>query len=384
MRGHIRPRGQGSWELKYDLGTDPLTGKRRTRFKTVHGTKRDAQTELTRLLNDKNQGTYIEPSKLTLSKFLEQWLEDYAKPHTAPTTYERWEEIVNKHLSPALGVIPLKDLSPLHIQGYYADALANGRRNGKGGLSAQTVKHHHRLLYQALKQAVSWRILAQNPAAAVNSPKPEAKEIQFLSKAELATLIKAAKGTRLYAPVMTAATTGLRRGELLALRWQDIDLDRGILTVNQSLEQTKAGLRFKPPKTKKGRRSITLPGITLETLRDHKAAQLRERMAMGLGRDADDMVFARHDGSWINPRNFSKEFSRLVKRSEVNPVSLHGLRHTHISHLLMDGVHVKVVSERAGHAAVSVTLDRYSHVIPNMQEDAAIIVDEGLREALKP
>ncbi len=345
MSGHIRRQGKGSWELKYDLGTDPVTGKRRTRYRTFKGTKREAEKELTRLLNEKNQGAYIEPSKMTLAEYLDYWLENYAQGAAGAKTRERWTEIIQKHLVPAMGAIPLKELAPLHIQGHYTKALEKGRRGGKGGLSAQTIKHHHAVLFQSLKQAVAWRLLAINPAGAVTPPKIEAREIEFLTREELAELLNGANGTPLHTPLLVLATTGLRRGELLALRWTDVDLDRGLLTVNQSLEETKDGLRFKSPKTTKGRRSITLPQMTGAALH-------------------------------------AQAFKRLVGKLKTKPVTLHGLRHTHISHLLMDGVHVKVVSERAGHSNVSITLDRYSHVIPNMQEDAAMIVDTQLRELL--
>ncbi len=383
MAGHIRRQGKGSWEIKYELPRCSATGKRRSRHVTFRGTKREAQVELRRLLHEQDQGVHVEPHKLTVAEYLEHWLETYARPNVAPTTCQRWASMIRVHLAPAFRTVLLKDLSPIDVQSHYTRALASGRHDGTGGLSAQTVKHHHRLLSQALKQAVRWRLLSRNPASDVKAPSPEYREIEFLDKQELTIFLKSAQGSRNYAPILLAATTGMRRGEILGLRWKDVDLNRATLTVNQSLEQTRAGgLRFKPPKTKRGRRSLILPQLTVEALQLHRIWQMEERLLLGLGRHAADLVFAGLDGGPIRPDTFSKAFERLVALSGVRRITLHGLRHTHISHLLMDGVHVKVVSERAGHASVSVTLDRYAHVIPTMQEDAAALVDQHLREAL--
>lgn len=199
---------------------------------------------------------------------------------------------------------------------------------------------------------------------------------------DLHTLLKTARPTRSYPAILLAATTGMRRGEVLGLRWLDLDLATGILTVNHTLEETKAGLTLKEPKTKRSRRNITLPALMVDALRSHKAAQAQERLMLGLGRDKNGYVFAALDGGPIRPRNFSKEFSRIVERAGVRRVSLHSLRHTHASQLLRDGVHVKVVSERLGHSTVSITLDVYAHTIPNMQADAAARIDAALAGVL--
>ncbi len=383
-RGMIRRRGRSSWEIRVDAGRDPLTGKRRLRYKTVRGGKRDAQKELTRLLHELDDGVDIEPNRMTVAEYLEHWLDAAAKPAVSRKTFERYAEIVRTQLIPALGHIKLAKLKPLHIQEAHSRALENGRRDGRGGLSAQTVKHHHRILSQALRQAVRWQLLARNPAEAVDPPSPARREMLVLDEAELAKLLRAAEGTRLYVPILVAATTGLRRGELLALHWRDVDLDRGTLAVTQSLEQTRDGLRFKGPKTARGRRTVTLPGITVDALRAHKVRQLEERLMMGAGYCDRGLVFARHDGNPLSPRAFSKEFSRLVESVDDIPrVTLHGLRHTHITHLLRANINPKVAAERAGHASVAITLDIYSHAVPGLQEDAAARVDEALRTALK-
>jgi integrase len=239
------------------------------------------------------------------------------------------------------------------------------------------------VLSAALKRARALRLIVTNPAEDVKRPKVERQEIAYLEPSDAAKLLQAAAGLRLRAPIFIALATGLRRGELLALRWPDLDLDRGSLTVARALEQTKEGLRFKTPKTKRSRRTITLSPSAVELLLNHKAQQAKERLALGLGRDNRGLVFTLLDGSVMNPKSFSKEFARLVKKTEIRRVTFHGLRHTHFTNLLREGVHPKIASERAGHASVAITMDVYSHAIPSLQEDAALRIDGALRRLLE-
>ena len=368
--------------MKYDIGADPVTGRRRIKYCTVRGAKRDAQRELRRRLEAVDQGCHADPGKLTVGDWLTKWL-DLARTEVSPKTAERYAEIVDKHLVPALGALPLGKMQAVHVEAYYATALKEGRRDGTGGLSAQTVRHHDRVLNVAMKRARALKLIAVNPIEDVTRPKVEREEIEYLDPSDARKLLRAAAGTRLHAPIFLALATGIRRGELLALRWSDLDLDRGNLTVAQAIEQTKAGLRFKLPKTKQSRRVIALSPSVVDLLRAHKVQQARERLALGLGKDDLGLVFTRLDGSIINPRNFSKEFSRLVARADIRSVSLHGLRHTHFTNLLREGVHPKIASERAGHASVAITMDIYSHAVPGLQEDAALRIDSALRQLLE-
>ncbi len=381
MKGHIRARGAGSWELKYDIGRDPLTGRRVSKYATVHGAKRDAQRELRRLLKTVDDGMHSDPGRLTVADWLNQWL-DEARYSVSPKTLERYREIVEKHLVPNLGALPLGKLQPMHIQNYYTKALASGRCDGKGGLAPQTVRHHDRVLNVALKRARSLRLIPGNPVDDVKRPMVERREVEVMEPDEAAALLRTADGTRLHTSIFLALGTGVRRGELLALRWSDIDTEKRTLTVNQSLEQTKDGLRFKAPKTKRSRRTIALSPSVVEVLQAHKVRQLEERVSLGLGRNQSGLVFTRHDGAPINPRNFSKEFTRIVKRAGIRPVTFHGLRHTHLTNLLLAGVHPKIAIERAGHASIATTMDIYSHAVPGLQEDAAMRIDAALRTAL--
>ena len=382
-QGHIRQRGQQSWELKFDLGRDPVTGKRISRYVNFRGPKREAQAELNRLLNSRNEGTYVDPTKMTVADYLEHWLTVYVDRQLAAKTAARHRGIIQHQIVTHLGNVPMRKLTAVHIEAFEAnlqrEGYVKGRRRGQG-LTAQTVLHVHRTLSQALAHAVKTGVLFKNPAEQVKPPRPPSREIAILTKPEVATLLHAAEQTWLYLPVLIGVTTGMRRGELLGLRWSDIDLKAARLTVNQSLERVKGKSVFKSPKTTTSRRTITLPALTIEALKEHRATQAAERLRLGLGKP--ELVFSHTDGSPMDPDTISKGFDRLIKASGVRRITFHGLRHTHISHQLMDGVHVKIVSERAGHASVSTTLSVYAAFIPNMQADAAAGVDKWLRQEL--
>jgi integrase len=239
--------------------------------------------------------------------------------------------------------------------------------------------HFHRLLQKALSQAVRWQLLARNPASAVEPPRPQRQQMRALDETETATLLKLVEDTRLYMPTLLAITGGFRRGEILALRWQDVDLQTGRAVISRSLEDTKESVRVKSPKTERGRRTVVLPGFTLDALRTHRAQQAARRLAAGPAYDDNDLICAREDGSFWPPDTFTTLFAARVRTSGLAHFRFHDLRHTHATQLLKQGVHPKIVSERLGHSNIGITLDTYSHVLPGMQEDAIGIFDSHLR-----
>ncbi|TPM11532.1 site-specific integrase [Mesorhizobium sp. B2-3-11] len=384
MRGNITRRGKTSWRIKFDLGTDPVTGKRLTQVATIRGTKKEAEAELNRRLHQVDEGTFVERSVATVAEYCRHWIKTIAPAKASAKTLERYGEIVEQHIIPRLGTTALQKLDGSKIDEFYQHLRTAGRRDGKGGLAPQTVQHIHRLLSQIMSSAVKARKLRQSPMAAVQTtPKVRREEIQVLDDAELQALLRHLKGRSLYMPVMTAASTGMRRGEVLALRWKDIDLDRATLQVAQVVEETKAGLAIKEPKTDRSRRTIALPARLVVELRRHRKELAEQRLKLGLGKDDKDLVFPTYDGRMRTPRPFSKEFAREAEAAGVPHVTFHGLRHTHITHLLRSGVPVHVVSARAGHANPSVTLNIYAHMLPGQQEGAAAVVDIALRSALE-
>ena len=230
MKGHITQRSNGSYAIVLDIGADPITGKRKQKWTTVRGGKRDAERELNRMLNQINTGVYVEPAKLSVAEYLDRWLKDYAETHVSGKTLDGYRGIIDHHLKPAFGQIPLARLQPLQIQAHYSKSLKiGGRKDGReGGLSPQTVLHHHRLIHGALKLAVRWELLARNPADAVQPPKVREREVHAIDETAAVELLDAATGTRVQLPILLAISCGLRRGEILAVRWSDLDwLQRG-------------------------------------------------------------------------------------------------------------------------------------------------------------
>jgi integrase len=381
--GHIRERSPGSFEVRYALGTDAATGKRRITTVTVRGSRKDAEKELRRLLRAVDTGEHVDPTRITVRQWLATWL-DAVRAEVVPKSAERYGEIVNNFLVPALGNLPLAKLAPVHIQDAYNAWATGGRRDGKlGGLSPRTRRHIHRILSAALARAVEQQLVARNACDAFKKrlPKVERHEMATLSAEQTQRLLDAIWHTRVYWPALIALATGMRRGEILALRWRNVDLDRGNLFVVESLEQTKVGLRAKAPKSEKAR-AITLPAFAIEELRRLKREQAEELLKLGVRQLGDTLLCARADGEPMQPRSLTHEFTRLVGRVKSIPrVRFHDLRHTHATQLLLAGVHPKVAQERLGHSTISVTLDLYSHVTATMQEDAAAKIDAAFRGA---
>jgi integrase len=361
---------------------DPVTEERRRRWHSFAGTKREAQIECARLVSDAQGGITIDPSRETLGAFLGRWL-DHMKGQVAPRTHERYSEICRKNLAPLLGGLKLTKLQPVQISQAYAKALASGRRDGSGGLSAHTVTHMHRVLKQALGQAVRWQLLGRNPADAVKPPRVERAKMTTYDLAQTADLITALQGSRMLIPAMLAALCGLRRGEIAALKWRNADLALGRLMVVESAEQTRQGVRYKPPKSGRGR-TVALPATVIAELQSHRLRQAEELLRVGVRQRDDGFVVAQADGSPMRPHSLGQEWVRFLARTPALPrIRFHDLRHAHATHMLASGVHPKVASERLGHSKIGITLDLYSHVIPGMQEDAAARVDAALQAALR-
>ncbi len=383
MTGSLKKRSENSWTIVLYLGRDATTGKKKYSWRTVHGNKKDAERELNRLLHELDTGAYMEPSRLRVGEYLDKWLRDYAATNVSGKTYERYEDIVRNHLKPALGHHLLTKLQPLHVQAHYSESLKSGRKDGReGGLSAQTIVHHHGVLREALNRAVKWGLVARNVADAVEPPRPEKQEMVAIDEAQTVWLIEASQTTRLYIPILLAVTTGMRRGEILALRWQDVELQHGFLTVRRSLQQTRAGgLKFKQTKGKRPR-PISIPQLLTDALAEHQAKQNARKAALDSGYQDQDLVCCSPAGAIWKPSAFTSAYRDLLRRRKIRNIRFHDLRHSHASQLLRAGINPKVISERLGHSKVAFTLDVYSHLLPGMQEEAATMTEAGLRAAL--
>jgi integrase len=383
--GHIRQRTLGSWELRYNPGRDAATGKRRIATATVHGNRKAAEKELRRRLSTLDRGEHVDPTRMTVRQWLTTWLAA-VREEISPKSHERYTEIVENFLIPAFGNLPIAKIAAAHIQDAYNRWATGGRRDGKkGGLSPLTRRYIHSIVRLAFGRAVEQQLLARNPAEAFKKrlPKIERREMTTLTTEQSAQLLEALRQTPVYWPVLLALSTGMRRGETLALRWKNTDLERGTLRVTESLEQTKAGLRFKSPKTDRAR-AITLPEFAIDELRRLKRQQAEQLLSLGIRQTEQTLVCARAEGEPHQPRSLTHAFARLVSLIEEFPqVRFHDLRHSHATQLLLAGVHLKVAQERLGHSTITTTLDLYSHVTETTQSDAAQRLDAAFRPAIK-
>lgn len=364
MRGHIEKRGKNSYSLAISLGKDPATGKYKYQWVSVKGTKKDAEKRLGELLHQIDNGTFLKPGKTTLGEFLDRWIKDY-QPNLSPRGFERYEGIIRKRLIPSLGGIALTQLRPEHIQRHYTARL-------KDGLSAKTVNFDHSVLHVALQTALEWGLIARNPADAVNPPRVHRKDMQIWGSDEINRFLDAAKNSPYYQFYYLALYTGMRRSELLALRWQDIDFLYCQIYVSRGVHRLRDGSYiFTEPKSEKSRRTIALSPSVILMLTEYQEKREKEHEMLGIPLSDNDLVFHRLDGRPLRPNTVTHAWNVLAARAGIKVIRLHDARHSHASMMLKDGIHPKIVQERLGHSSIGMTLDTYSHVAPGLQQAAA-------------
>ena len=364
MRGHIVKRYRGSYTIVLNLGIDQQ-GKRKYQWVSVKGTKKEAEKRLSEILHQLDTGTFMLPGRTTMAEYLEKWLSDYAKPNLSPRGFERYESICRVHLIPSLGGILLTQLRPEHLQKHYTAKLNNG-------LSALTVKYHHTVIHKALQTALKWGLVNRNVADGVDVPRARRNEMQTWDEYELTRFLETAKDSPYYALFYTALYTGMRRSELLGLKWTGVDSIFSQIYVTRSLHQLKDGSYiFTQPKSAKSRRTIALSPSAILTLGEHKEKQGAIRDSLGIPLKDDDLVFSTPDGKPLRPNTVTRAWAMLAARAGVKVIRLHDARHTHASLMLKQGIHPKIVQERLGHASIQITLDTYSHVAPGLQQAAA-------------
>ena len=370
--GSIYHRSDGRWAASISLEG----GKR----KTFYGkTRKEVQEQLKTALHQQQQGMLITGPQQKVGEFLTHWLEDAHKHAVRPCTYERYEAMIRLHLGPGIGHYQLQKLSPQHLQAFYAKKLDEG-------LSPTTVTSLHKMLHLALNRAVRWNLVPRNVCDAVTPPHVKRYEIQPLSPEQVQRFLAAAAGHRLEALFVLALATGMRRGEILALKWKDVSFTTGTLQVRRILTHMPAKLNGKggyveaEPKTEKSRRNIAIAAFALEKLKEHRVRQLEEKLKAGPAWKENDLVFCSTVGGHLHTsRILFKQFKALLKKAELPDIRFHDLRHSSATMLLSVDVHPKVVQEILGHSQISMTLDIYSHVLPTMQQQAVSKMNDVLQ-----
>ncbi len=370
--GSITGSKADGWSFVVDIpGPD---GKRKQHRRRGFATKGDAQQALNTVLTEIQTGTFTAPDKLTVEKYLADWVSGLPVRGLKPSTYTDYAKKL-KHITSRLGNLELQKLRATHLDALYAELLTSGRRNGKGGLSPRTVRYAHSVLSKALSDAERAGLVARNVARLASPPSASSTrppEQEIWTPAELALFLDHHHGHELFAVFRLIGFTGLRRGEAAALEWASIDLDKGLLTVRVSATVADRQVFIGPPKSKRSRRTIDLDTETLSVLRDHRRRQTERRLMLGQGWTDEGLVFDDGTGGMINPDRLTRVFDQSIRRVEgLKRIRLHDLRHSHATHLLAAGVNVKLVADRLGHSTTSFTLDVYGHVLPGQQRDAA-------------
>lgn len=360
--GSVFQRKDGRWCSVVDLGWE---NGRRKRKSFYGATRKEVAETLNKALRDRAQRLPVAVERQALGQFLEHWLEDTVRPARRPATFVSYSDTIKLHITPTLGRLPLSKVAPQHVQ-----TLLNQKLNQ--GLSARYVTYIRAVLRIALNQARKWNLIVSNAAELVEPPRVERREIRPLAPAETRRLLDAVRGERLEALYSVALSLGLRRGEIMGFRWQDLDLEQGSLSVRQAVQRIRGqGMNFAPPKTERARRKVMLPVPLVSALRGHHIRQLEERLKAGSRWRESDLVFASSVGTPLEPRNLDRHFKRMLERAGLPDMRFHDLRHSAASLLLAQNVNPRTVMEILGHSRISMTLDTYSHVMPAAMREAA-------------
>ncbi|HVU60230.1 MAG TPA: tyrosine-type recombinase/integrase [Mycobacteriales bacterium] len=376
MRGHVRKRGN-TWSYVLELPRHE-DGRRNQKWHGGFATRREAEAALTTAQSRLLGGAYVAPTRQTFGEYLvNDWL-PAIQSTVRPSTFESYSRNIRVHVIPRAGGRRLSALDAGALNALYSELLTNGRAIGKpGGLSPRSVHYIHTIIHRALRDAVRWDRLARNVADAADPPRQHAsarREIHAWDAASINRFLTETREERVHPVWLLLATTGMRRGEALGLRWADLDLDAGSASVRQTLITVGDEIAFGTPKTGKGTRVVALDSATTSALRSYKARQAQERLALGPSYIDNGLVFTQEDGQPLHPKRVSDMFRRKIAKLGLPRISVHGLRHTWATLALQAGIHPKVVSERLGHADIAITLNTYSHVTPTMQADAADVV----------
>lgn len=392
MQG-IRKQGKDSYRITVSLGKDYATGKYLKHQETFKGKKQDALKRRAELIDQFNKGIFIGSGKMTFAEYLDKWLQDYVNNNVSERTRYDYGYIVNSHIKPELGNIPLFKLHPTHLRDFYTKLLKEGRKDKKKtvgkGLSPAFVKKIHVIIHESLRHAMKWDLVYRNIADAVDPPKAKRKEVTPLSETEIDTLINSLRQSYLYVPTIIALATGMRLGEVLGLRWADVDLQGGIIEVKQAQKLKREGygkdisyeIISGPPKSKSSRRSIDIPDSIIELLIEHQVCQDNIKQELGKYYQDNDLVCCCRGGAPIHNSSFGSDFRKAAREVGLE-ISFHTLRHSHASLLLKKNENLKTISARLGHSGIGITADTYIHLSPDAQKEAARKIEEILPKNL--
>lgn len=367
MRGRVEPvkGAKGKWKIIID-GKNPATGERKRHVKRFTGRKSDAEALMAEMLTEFRQGTYIAPTKTTVSQWIDEWLNTYKKNEVRVTTWETYDETAKTYIKPALGALSLSELQPEHIQKLYNGMIAKQ-------LAPGTVARVHLVLHGALQQAVKSRIINYNPSKAVTLPKAKKSQARALTMAELEVICSGKYNETHKVLFLFLAGTGLRVGEALGLWWSDIDFDAGVVHVNKGLVRSRQGLIYQETKTEKSTRTAPIASFALEQLKQHKIRMKSLRLYR-----EENPVFCNSVGGVLGYETVSHSFRRLCKRLNLSGITIHSLRHTFATFLLERGENLKTVQELLGHSKIATTADIYSHVSKEIKKEAVSKLDNLL------
>jgi len=374
--GSIQKRGEGTYYLTVSAKYG-LNGKRQRFTKTVKAKDEKAAQKLLNQFQVEVESTlYVKPEKLLFERFANDWLEKYAKTNLAPRTYQRYKELLDLRIIPAFKLLRLEQIKPMHLLQFYENLQERGIRLDKGvgkkekGLSERTIKHHHRLLSTMFAHAVEWQLLSDNPAKRVKPPKVTDVEAKFYNETEIMTLIEKLNlaPPKYMTMIILTIFTGLSRGEIMGLTWDDVNIDDNTISIRQSAQYIRGqGVSMKSPKNKYRARTIAIPDFVMAILSIHKTIQSEDRLKLEEIYNDNRIVFAQDNGKPMHPDTITKWFREFLKDNKLPPITFHGLRHSHATILIANNTDILTVSRRLGHNKTSTTLDIYGHAIQNSE-----------------
>ncbi|MTI61692.1 MAG: site-specific integrase [Firmicutes bacterium] len=346
----------GKWQVSVEVGHDPVTGKRKRKYGTAE-TKKEAKILEAKLIKKYQKGITVDGSKITLAEHLREWLKEDCTD-LAPRTYASYKMIIEKHLIPALGQLKMNEINTKHIMSYQNYKLEEGRVKGKGGLSNRTVQYHHRVLSRALKVAVRWQIIESNPCQSVDAPSVRKPDIEEIKSADLEKLFMVAKDTWFFEIFLIAIYTGMRRGEIIGLRWKDIDFEKEEIKVRQQAQHIhNEGVIIRELKSDAAAREIGIPSFLIKLLKKIKAEQSEIKLGLGGKYNDNDLVFCYGDGSPRNPQGITKKFNVLLDEAGIDKsYRFHDLRHTYATLSLQEGTEMKTLQKMLGHSILLILL----------------------------